>query len=259
MLAGSIAYFFLMSFVPFCLLLITIFGYFLGESRAFHDFFAIRLISLFPAATNHIISEMTALVTYRRIGILTFVIYAYFSAQLYLALENAVHKIFYEKTRTTLLLSLFKSLLIVSLIVVFVIFSFAATSVVQMLDPMITTYMGLKMGFGVGILIRFVIPVCLVFLITTTFYIMVPLKKVTLRDAATGGLFTVFFLDLARHLFTIYVLNTAGQFGAIYASLSTIVVFLLWIYYAACIFLVGAELVRSLEVEHGKNHGLCQR
>ncbi len=37
--AGSIAYFFLMSFVPFCLFLIAIFGYFLGKTKNSTNFF----------------------------------------------------------------------------------------------------------------------------------------------------------------------------------------------------------------------------
>jgi|GEM_PF-4734002 len=36
-LAGSMAYFFLMTFVPLCFLLVAIFGYFLGENKEFYD------------------------------------------------------------------------------------------------------------------------------------------------------------------------------------------------------------------------------
>ena len=52
LLAGSIAYFFLMSFVPFSLLLISILGYFLGENRALYEFLSARLLRFFPAATS---------------------------------------------------------------------------------------------------------------------------------------------------------------------------------------------------------------
>ncbi|TRZ85160.1 hypothetical protein D4R89_12725, partial [bacterium] len=77
--AGSIAYFFLMSFVPFCLFLIAIFGYFLGENKEFYEFFSTRLMRFFPAATSEISRGLTAVVTYKKIGLLTLIIYAYFS------------------------------------------------------------------------------------------------------------------------------------------------------------------------------------
>jgi uncharacterized BrkB/YihY/UPF0761 family membrane protein len=38
-----------------------------------------------------------------------------------------------------------------------------------------------------------------------------------------------------------------SQFGVVYGSLTAVVIFLLWVFYAACIFLVGAEIVSNLE------------
>ena len=72
--AGSIAYFFLMSFAPFCLLLIAIFGYFLGDNKEFYEFFATRLMRFFPEATSEISVGLAAIVTYRKIGILTLIV-----------------------------------------------------------------------------------------------------------------------------------------------------------------------------------------
>jgi membrane protein len=248
LLAGAIAYFFLMSFIPFCLLLVTIFGYFLGGDTAFYAFLSRRLIRFFPAATFQISRELAALVTYRQIGIFTFVVYTYFSYQLFLALETAVHVIFREEAKRSLVVSLVKSLILVSLIVLFFIISFAATSAIQMLKPVITAYTGLKIGIVTGFLIRFVIPVFLVFLISTALYTLLPLKRTALRDALWGGLFMAVFLEAAKHLFTIYIVTTAPQFGAVYGSLSSFVIFLLWVFYSACIFLIGAEIVSALKV-----------
>ena len=63
---------------------------------------------------------------------------------------------------------------------------------------------------------------------------------------------SIFFTnDAVRHLFNLYVVNIATQIGAIYGPLSGFVIFLLWIYYAACIFLIGAELSALLMFLHG--------
>lgn len=61
--AGSVAYFSLMSFVLLCFVLVAIFGYSLGENKAFYEFFS--------AATTEISSRLMALVMYRKIGIRT--------------------------------------------------------------------------------------------------------------------------------------------------------------------------------------------
>ena len=131
--AGSIAYFFLMSFAPFCLLLIAIFGYFLGDNKEFYEFFATRLMRFFPEATSEISVGLAAIVTYRKIGILTLIVYAFFSYLLYSSLETAVHVIFQERAKRSRLVSVIMSFVMISLIAGFISVSFAATSAVEIL------------------------------------------------------------------------------------------------------------------------------
>jgi membrane protein len=49
---------------------------------------------------------------------------------------------------------------------------------------------------------------------------------------------------VAKHLFTWYV-GTVVKMGTIYGSLTAFVVFLLWVFYSSCIFLIGAEIVHN--------------
>jgi uncharacterized BrkB/YihY/UPF0761 family membrane protein len=52
-------------------------------------------------------------------------------------------------------------------------------------------------------------------------------------------------LEAAKYCFTWYAASIM-QFGKIYGSLTVFVLFLLWMFYASCIFLIGAELVKNL-------------
>ena len=244
--AGSMAFFFLMSFIPLCFVLITIFGYFLGENKEFYEFFSARAMRFFPASTADISSGLTALVTYRKIGIFSLVVYTYFSYLLYRSLESAVHAVFQEKGKRSQLVSLVISFLMISMIAGFIIISFAATSIIQMLHPIFTDSTGFQIGIVESFLIRFVIPVFLVFITAAVLYVLLPVRRITLQSALCGGVFTALLLEGARHLFNLYVVNIATQIGAVYGPLSSFVIFLLWIYYAACIFLIGAEIVCTL-------------
>lgn len=245
--AGSIAYFFLLSFAPFCLLLIAIFGYFLGENKAFYEFFSIRAMRFFPAATAGLSRGLATVVTYKEIGVYSLAVYAYFSFLLYKSLESAVHQIFGEKAKRSQLISIVMAFFLIGLIAGFVVIAFAATSIVQILNLMIQDSTGLPLGVVVSFLIRFVIPVFLVFVTATVFYVLLPVRKIALHNALRGGFFTAVFLEAARHLFTIYVVSIATEVGTIYGPLSSFVIFLLWVYYASCIFLIGAEIVCTLE------------
>jgi membrane protein len=245
--AGGIAYFFLMSFIPLCFVFIAIFGYFLGDNREFYEFFSTRTMRFFPTATAQISRGLTTLVTYRKTGIFSLVVYAYFSYLLYRSMESAVHAIFQEKGKRSTMLSVVMSFFLISIIAGFIIVSFAATSLIQMLNMIFTDFTGLRIGFVSSFLIRFVMPVLLVFLTTSLLYALIPVKKIALRHALYGGVFTALLLEAARQLFNLYVVNIATQIGAVYGPLSSVVIFLLWIYYAACIFLIGAEIVRNLD------------
>ena len=245
--AGSIAYFFLLSFIPFCLLLIAIFGYLLGENSAFFEFFSARAMRFFPEATAGISHGLKAIVTFKRIGVYSLAVYAYFSFLLYMSLESAVRQIFREKAQRSPFVSIILPFFLIGLIAGLIVASFAVTSIIQVLNLMLGDSAGFSLGLTARLLIRFVIPVLLVFVTASLLYKLLPVRKIAIRRALCGGLFTVVLLEAARHLFTIYIVSIATEIGAIYGPLSSFVIFLLWVYYAACIFLIGAEIVCTLE------------
>lgn len=245
-LAGSISCFFVMTVVPFCLLLVSIFGYLLGGHKGFYDFLLRSLVSSFPAATFEITKELGTVITFKRIGIFTLFIYGVFSYQLYSALEGAVNGIFKQKGKRPFLISLMLSMSIVTLLVVFITISFGATSVIQMLKFLDMFIPSLVISRVTKFLVGFIVPFILVTLTVTSLYILLPKEKVRIRHALLGGLFTAIFLEAAKYLFTFYVALKLPQLGSVYGPLSAFIMFLLWIYYSACIFLVGAEVVYNL-------------
>src|SRR3989337_4043843 len=114
LLAGSISFFFIMAIFPFSLFLVSIFGYFLGENRAFYDFLLRELVRFFPQATSEITKELGTLMTYQRIGILTLIIYGFFSYQLFMALERALNLIFKQKVKRPFFISAAVSFVIIT-------------------------------------------------------------------------------------------------------------------------------------------------
>lgn len=245
MLAGSMSYFSVMAIVPFCLFLVTIFGYFLGQNLEFYQFFVSKLTGFFPKITHEITEELRRIITYKGLGKLTLILYGFLSFQLFSSLESALNTIFKIKNKRPFLLSLILSLIIVTLIIAFLLISFGASSTIPMLKTLKEIFPGLKIGKITGFLIRFVVPLVLVFLTVMSLYLLLPRKKIRFSHASSGALFTAVFLEAAKHAFTIYVGNVV-RLGTIYGPLSAFVMFLLWVFYSSCIFLIGAEMVRNL-------------
>lgn len=246
-LAGSLSYFFMMAFLPLCIFLITIFGYILGYYHGFYEFFSNRLINLFPEITSEITDELRKLIKFRGIGTLSIILYGFLSYQVFASLENALNIIFKVKKKRTFFWSIIVSLTIVTLIILILIVSFMATSLIPLLKTLRHAFPELRIGIITGFLIPYVVPFFIVLFSFSMVYIFFPKTKVRISHALIGALFTTVFLEIAKHIFTWYV-GSIVKFGTIYGPLSAFFVFLLWVFYSSCILLIGAEIVHNLSV-----------
>jgi membrane protein len=247
MLASSIMGFFLMSFFPFCLLILSSFGYLLGEDKEFYTFFYGRLSDFFPGATREITGVLRSVIDYREIGIFTALLYFYFSYQLFMTLESAVNRVFEIQRRRPLIISILLAMLFITSVIILMTLSFAATSVISVLD-VLQKYISIPTWIDemTGLIIGYVAPMIVIYIVVSTLYLILPNARVPLRHALAGGLFTSILLEIAKNLFTLYMTTQATRYGAIYGPLTAIVIFLLWVLYAASIFLIGAEVVYNL-------------
>jgi membrane protein len=245
MLAGSLSFFFMMAIVPFCLFLATIFGYFLGEQKELYPFISAKLANFFPKVTHDITGELQRLITYRGLGKVSLALYGFLSFELFSSLQSALNIIFKIRVKRSFIVSLILSLVMITFIIAFILISFGATSSVSILGEARKIFPSLRISKITGFLIGFVIPFILMLLITTTIYVLFPKKRVKLSHAASGALFAAVFLEAAKHIFTLYVVNVF-RLGTVYGPLSAFVIFLLWVFYSMSIFLIGAEVVHNL-------------
>ncbi|MBI4824734.1 MAG: YihY/virulence factor BrkB family protein [Nitrospirae bacterium] len=231
--------------LPFCLLIITAFGYLIKEHQAFQGFFLEKLIGFFPQAVVGITEELKRLITFRGIGKWSIMVYFFFSYQFFIALQRAVNAMFKVKKQLSFFRSIFFSLVVVTIVITVLLLSFVLTSFIPLIS-VFTEEMPFKAGWISAYLIRFVVPFLLMLTIAVSLYVILPMKKVKLRHAFVGGLFTAVMLESAKHIFTWYV-GSVSRLGAIYGSLTVFVVFLLWVFYCSSLFLIGASLVNNLE------------
>lgn len=81
-----------------------------------------------------------------------------------------------------------------------------------------------------------------VFGVFVLIYKLVPYGEVTWREIVPGAVFSTILYELGKKAFLLYLDNVA-QFEAVYGSLSSIIVLLIWLYYTARVLLFGAELI----------------
>lgn len=248
MLAGAISCFFILAFVPFILLMVSVLGYMLGEYSELHRFLLQLLADLFPTVTHQITKEIGSVIGFKRIGFFTFLVYGFFSLELFFSLETAVQTMFKAPVKRSFLKSLALSFITVTLLITFTLLSFGAAWLIEMFETLSQRFPVLEAGRVPGIITGIIAPMCVVFIVSTLLYFILPSRR-SFRHALVGGLFTTILLEAAKFLFTFYIAWRVVRLGAIYGSLTAIVVFILWIFYASSIFLIGAKLVHNMSAK----------
>jgi membrane protein len=133
-------------------------------------------------------------------------------------------------------------LLLVSLII-----SAALESVRTWLGAFIADWHALVVGFDVAL--GFTIATILFAMI----YKYVPREQITWGDVWVGALVTATLFSLGKLIIVVYLGRVA--FASAYGAAGSLLVLMLWVYYSAQIFLLGAEFTYAYAYGHGSRLG----
>ncbi|PCI41464.1 MAG: trehalose-binding protein [Rhodospirillaceae bacterium] len=109
----------------------------------------------------------------------------------------------------------------------------------------VTSFVEGEVFSGFGGVVTKLMPTVLAIGAFSVFYAIVPNKHVRLRDALIGGLTAGVLFGVVRTLFALYI-TTFPAYQTIYGALSTLPIFLIWMYVSWAIVLIGAQVSASL-------------
>jgi membrane protein len=98
-------------------------------------------------------------------------------------------------------------------------------------------------------IVDFVISTALIGFMFAAIYKVLPDKPIAWRDVAIGALVTALLFEGGKYLIALYI--GKSDVAATYGAAGALVVLLLWIYYTAQIFLLGAEFTYAYARRHG--------
>lgn len=256
--AAAIAYYALLSFFPFVLLLLSVIGFVTGAADAYSPILEF-IRAYFP---NYVESADTQLEYLRNarftfgVGGLLALVWA--SNGVFGAISTAVNhawaveqpRSFWGHRRFSFLMMLAAGIVLVAGLGLI---SFAKASTTIWFGQMAGRHPWIvplsEWGGRTGGFLFFVVVVGLIFY-------FVPNTKVRLRDVWPGAVLTALAWRGALELFSIYVRNPARF--SVHGSIATVVVFLVWVYISSVILLYGVEYTASYARMRRERHAACR-
>jgi len=245
-LASGITFNILINLIPFIMLLLASVGAYLYNDQDVLDHIRAYFRNVAPVLDPQIVKNLMDVIQNRQIvGILGFSALLWFSTCVFGSLRIALNIVFQAEKSRGMLHGIGIDLLMIFLVGILLFVSMILSSVIifiQGYQGIIPVLIAPTIQWILKYLVPFILTVGMFYLI----YKIIPNKSVRYKSALQASLFTGLLWELAKHLFGWYVIHLA-EYSSIYGSLSTVVIFVLWVYYSSTILVLGGEFAYFLE------------
>jgi membrane protein len=256
-LAGGIAFNLMLAAVPFILLFAAGLGYLLNQSADASSTEINSLVDRFlpphPSGSSPLANVLVQIIKSRKaIGLYSIVGFVWFSTRLFGSLRSVLCAIFdIDSDRGIIAGKIFDVQITVvsSLLLVAYTALNAYTALATTKGLVILGQIGVRkdvMGtleYNLGQLVAFIFITLMFF----SLYKYLPNRKIRWQTALIASLFTSILLEVAKRVFGVYV--SRFNPGSLYTgTLAALVILVIWLYYAAMIFILGGEVAQVYEL-----------
>jgi len=251
---AALAYYSLISLTPALLLGLTGVGHLLGRTATKERVVEQAGFWLGSQAETVVgeVVERLSLLTFDSVWVIPTVLLLLFGATAFFAnIQNALNDIWGLKPQSgivrnlvrTRILSVVMLVVLVLTIVLSVLLSAAGQMALQILpDPLSTTLL-------LGQLLEACITLAVLTLLLSLTFVVLPDARIAWKDVLVGSFFTAVLLYVGKLLLGLYFAN--ADLGSAFGAAGSVFSLLVWIYYSAQIFFVGAIFTRTWADLHG--------
>ena len=246
-LAAGLSFYVVICIVPFLLLVIAGSAFLISNEMVLREVVD-RLGTLLPVYQAEMEAALRAVIDARGVSsVVGTLILLFFASQLFAATRLVLNRMFQHKGRGLIHGMLFDLGMILLLTVGFLMSigvtgAFAWVRGIALLagrGPFVSTAF-----HWAGLLLTLLLDTALFVVI----YRFVPNRRVRWSSVLVGGLATAVLWESAKQAFRWYI-EGIGVYSAVYGSLGVTIALMMWVYYSATVFIIGAGLIRGLE-EH---------
>jgi membrane protein len=248
LLSSGITFNLLIGLIPLTLLLVALGGSYLYSDREVLDHLAHYLEEMIPTLDQDLMEGILRIIQDRRVvGTLGIGALMLTATSVFSSLRTALNIVFHVEKSQGLLRGKATDLLMLFLAGIFHMVSMSMTSAIAYFVSHGFSHL-LSTGGILSLFVKYVIPFFFTFWMFFFIYKIAPNRKIHFMTALQATCFTSLFWELAKQFFGWYVVNV-GRFSLVYGSLSTLIIFVLWVYYSSVILILGGEIALLLEKE----------
>jgi len=250
LLAGAVAYYALLSIVPFLMLVVVALSHFIDPAELLGTL-SRYLEWLVPGQSKAIVAELAHFLADR--DLVTWVLFAtmlFFSSLAFTALENAMCVIFHHrvaiKRRRFLISAILPYCYILALGLGIMIVTLVAGTL-QVMGEESVLFLGYAWSLnGVSGVLLYMLGLTGEILVLSSIYLVMPVGRLSLSHALIGGITAALLWEVARHVLVWYF-STLSKVNLVYGSMTTAIVVMFSLEIIATLLLFGAQVISEYE------------
>lgn len=246
-LSAALAFYTILSLIPFLFLLISGAAYLLGSSEAAFMMALSFFNQVFPHASSLVFEEAKSISQRAEvIGLVGFFSMVWTASVIFSSLEFALGIVFRVEERRNFFKDKLLALSMIPGSTLVFLLSFSVTAFAGFLQEMEIIFWGINLAKSalLEILIGYLFPYLILTFAITAIYKIIPNTIISFHHALAGGASCAFLFEVAKHFFAWYIKNYA-RYNVIYGGLEAMIILVLWPFYFACILLFCAEVVSA--------------
>ncbi|MGZ8288654.1 MAG: YihY/virulence factor BrkB family protein [Telluria sp.] len=258
LLAGAVAYYALLSIVPFLMLAVVALSHYIDPVELLATLQR-YLEWLLPGQSKPIVEEVGNFLRER--GLITGVLgitMLFFSSLAFTVLENAMSVIFIHRVairRRHFLISAILPYCYILALGVGVMLVTLVAGTLQVMGQEQVEFLGYTWALsGFSGVLLYLLGLFGEILVLSSIYLVMPVGRLSVSHALVGGVTAALLWEIARHVLVWYF-STLSQVNIVYGSMTTAIVVMFSLEIGATLLLMGAQTISEYERVGRKQHG----
>ncbi|MDJ0941575.1 MAG: YihY/virulence factor BrkB family protein [Woeseiaceae bacterium] len=241
-IAAGIAYYTFLSIFPLLLGLVSLGGHFL-RSEDLQLRLNRLIIETLPASAEFVARNIESVVRIRgAAGITSILVLLWSASKLVGVLSRSINRTLGLRRDHAAYLSPLRYFMLTVLVAVLVIIAITIAPIIEVLAEQQLSFVDPRINWLIEIIAGNTVGIAITGGLVTVVYMLIPYHRPEFSEILPGLAAATLALEIGKRAFAWYV-DQAADYSAVYGSLSSIIVMLLWMYFAARIVLYGAEII----------------